>query len=351
MPTLAATNQPLPELRQCPRSFSSPPARAALRLTRPASPPNSPPSCAKRTPASTLVVRDLVANPLPHIDPDYSTGIYTPAEARTQRQAEVVAVSDAALDELFAADTVILATGFINFGISSTLKSWIDHISRSGRSFSYGENGPKGLVTGKKVYIVLASGGIYSEGAAVQMDHAIPYLRSVLGFMGMTDVEVIRVEGVGMGAEATAAALDKATARIEALVAEPRPTSPPRPDTAAVQTKGRRRTAPAFCPIPVRRGPRPSAENALALLVDDLLALAERHVDRIVERGEAVGADEAMLLQNAVDLLRDDAAGLVLAVILVGRGGDRETLVLDLLGGLAAGALVRAAATEKTLQE
>ena len=173
-------------------------------------------------PASTLVVRDLVANPLPHIDADYSTGIYTPAEARTQRQAEVVAVSDAALDELFAADTVILATGFINFGISSTLKSWIDHIARSGRSFSYGENGPKGLVTGKKVYIVLASGGIYSEGAAVQMDHAIPYLRSVLGFMGMTDVEVIRVEGVGMGPEATAAALDKATARIEALVAEPR---------------------------------------------------------------------------------------------------------------------------------
>ena len=134
----------------------------------------------------------------------------------------MVAVSDAALDELFAADTVILATGFINFGISSTLKSWIDHIARSGRSFSYGENGPKGLVSGKKVYIVLASGGIYSEGAAVQMDHAIPYLRGVLGFMGMTDVEVIRVEGVGMGPEATAAALDKATARIEALVAEPR---------------------------------------------------------------------------------------------------------------------------------
>ena len=101
-------------------------------------------------PLSTLVVRDLVANPLPHIDPDYSTGIYTPAEARTQRQAEVVAVSDAALDEVFAADTVILATGFINFNISSTLKSWIDHIARSGRSFAYGENGPKGLVPARR---------------------------------------------------------------------------------------------------------------------------------------------------------------------------------------------------------
>ncbi|PTE07047.1 FMN-dependent NADH-azoreductase [Mesorhizobium helmanticense] len=169
-------------------------------------------------PSNTLVVRDLVANPLPHIGADYSTGIYTPAESRTQRQAEVVGVSDAVLDELFAADTIILATGFINFGISSTLKSWVDHVARSGKTFSYGESGPKGLVTGKKVYIVLASGGIYSEGAAVQLDHAIPYLRSVLGFIGMTDVDVIRIEGVGMGPDAVEAALAKATAKVDAVV-------------------------------------------------------------------------------------------------------------------------------------
>lgn len=170
-------------------------------------------------PSNTLVVRDLVTNPLPHIDPDYSTGIYTPAESRTPRQAEVVGVSDAVLDELFAADTIILATGFINFNISSTLKSWVDHVARSGKTFSYGEGGPKGLVTGKKVYIVLASGGIYSEGAAVQMDHAIPYLRNVLGFLGMTDVDVIRVEGVGMGGDAVTAALAKATAKVDAIAA------------------------------------------------------------------------------------------------------------------------------------
>ena len=125
------------------------------------------------------------------------------------------------IDELIAADTIILATGFINFNISSTLKSWIDHAARAGRSFSYGADGPKGLITGKKVYIVLASGGIYSARAAVKMDHGVPYLRSVLGFLGMTDVEVIRVEGVGMGEDATIAALDKATARIEELVGEP----------------------------------------------------------------------------------------------------------------------------------
>ncbi|MCA0010460.1 FMN-dependent NADH-azoreductase [Mesorhizobium sp. B292B1B] len=173
-------------------------------------------------PTNTLVVRDLVANPLPHIDTDYATGIYTPAESRTPRQAEVVGVSDAVLDELFAADTVILATGFINFNISSTLKSWVDHVARSGKTFAYGESGPKGLVTGKKVYIVLASGGIYSEGAAVQFDHAIPYLRSVLGFIGMTDVDVIRIEGVAKGPEAVTEALAKATAKVDAVVAASR---------------------------------------------------------------------------------------------------------------------------------
>ncbi|BCG86509.1 hypothetical protein MesoLj113c_26190 [Mesorhizobium sp. 113-3-9] len=81
------------------------------------------------------------------------------------------------------------------------------------------ESGSKGLVTGKKVYIVLASGGIYSEGAAVQFDHAITYLRGVLGFFGMTDVDVIRIEGVGMGPDAVTSALAKATAKVDAVVA------------------------------------------------------------------------------------------------------------------------------------
>ncbi len=173
-------------------------------------------------PGSKLITRDLVTNPLPHIEPDYASGIYTPAEARTPRQAEVVGVSDVAVDELFAADHIILATGLINFSISSTLKSWVDHISRKGRTFAYGENGPEGLVTGKKVYVVLASGGIYSEGPAAVMDFAVPYLKGVLAFNGMTDVEVIRVEGVGMGADAVTAALEKAEDRIEAIASSAR---------------------------------------------------------------------------------------------------------------------------------
>lgn len=169
-------------------------------------------------PGSTLVTRDLVNDPLPHIEPDYASGIYTPAEARTPRQAEVVGVSDAVVDELLAADHIILATGFINFSISSTLKSWVDHISRVGKTFAYDEKGPRGLVTGKKVTIVLASGGIYSEGPAAVMDFAVPYLKGVLAFNGMTDVEVVRVEGVGMGADAVSAALAKAEKAVGAIV-------------------------------------------------------------------------------------------------------------------------------------
>jgi FMN-dependent NADH-azoreductase len=180
-------------------------------------------------PDSTLVVRDLAAQPLPHIDSDYSAGIYTPPEKRSERQAKVVGVSDEVVDELFAADTIILATGLINFNISSTLKSWIDHVARAGRTFSYGKDGPKGLVAGKKVYIVLASGGVYTEGPAIQLDHAVPYLRTALGFIGMTDVEVIRIEGVGMGPEATDAALKKATDRVTALALASRAS---RPDAA-----------------------------------------------------------------------------------------------------------------------
>jgi FMN-dependent NADH-azoreductase len=178
---------------------------------------------------SNLVVRDLAVQPLPHIDSDYSAGIYTSPEKRSERQAKVVGISDEGVDELFAADTIILATGLINFNISSTLKSWIDHVARAGRTFSNGKEGPKGLVTGKKVYIVLASGGVYSEGPAVKLDHAVPYLRNVLAFIGLTDVEVIRIEGVGMGPEATDAALKKATDRVTALALASRAS---RPDAA-----------------------------------------------------------------------------------------------------------------------
>lgn len=163
---------------------------------------------------STIVTRDLVAAPLPHIDPDFSAGIFTPADKRTESQAAVVAISDAAIDEVLQADTIVIATAFINFSISSNLKAWIDHLARAGRTFSYDGNGFTGLVTNKKVYLVLAYGGVYSSGPMQAMDFCEPYLRTVLGFMGMSDVETIRIEGVNMGGEgvekAVAAAQQKA---------------------------------------------------------------------------------------------------------------------------------------------
>ncbi|ATU92770.1 FMN-dependent NADH-azoreductase [Phyllobacterium zundukense] len=163
-----------------------------------------------KTPGAKIVTHDLANNPLPHIDADYATGIYTPVESRSVRQQNVVGVSDSVVDELLAADAVVIATGMINFNISSTLKAWIDHIARAGRTFSYGAEGPKGLVTGKKVYLVIASGGVYSSGPAAVFDHATPYLKAALGFLGMTDVEVVRVEGVAMGPEAEAKAISSA---------------------------------------------------------------------------------------------------------------------------------------------
>jgi len=168
-------------------------------------------------PGATLVTRDLAAEPLPHIDTDFASGLFTPEGQRTEAQARAVAVSDAMVDELLAADAVVIATGIINFGIASTLKSWFDNIARAGRTFRYTEAGPEGLVTGKKVYLVVASGGIYSEGPAQPFDHAVPHLRTLLGFLGMTGVDVIRVEGVALGAEAEQAALSKAEKTLSKL--------------------------------------------------------------------------------------------------------------------------------------
>ena len=145
-------------------------------------------------------------------------GSRKPADERDAEEARAVDVSDAAVDEVLDADTLVIATPLINFGISSTLKSWIDNVLRAGRTFRYTASGPEGLAKGKKAYIVLASGGIYSEGPAAAMNHADPYLRTALGFIGITDVEVIRVEGVALGADAAEKAVEKALGDTEQLL-------------------------------------------------------------------------------------------------------------------------------------
>ena len=164
-------------------------------------------------PTASVTVRDLTQNPLPHIDDDFVTATRSPNGPQSDKQREILAASNALVDELFAADAVVIAAPMINFSVASTLKSWIDYVARAGRTFKYSEAGPQGLVTGKRVFIVSASGGIYSSGTASAFDSQIPWLKNVLAFLGMTDVEVIRVEGTAFGPEAAEKAVQAASAR------------------------------------------------------------------------------------------------------------------------------------------
>ncbi len=171
------------------------------------------------SPDSVVTVRDLAAEPLPHIGEDFVAGIFTADDARDATQRAEVARSDQLVDELLAADIVVIASAMINFAPTSTLKSWLDHVARAGRTFSYSEAGPKGLVTGKKVYLVESRGGIYSQDAYKPFDFQEPYLRHMLGFLGMTDVEVIAVEGTNFGPEAATKAVDAALEKVGLMLA------------------------------------------------------------------------------------------------------------------------------------
>jgi FMN-dependent NADH-azoreductase len=166
------------------------------------------------TPADRVTVRDLRADPHPVLDEAALGALFTPAEQRTPAQAARVALDDALIAELQGADVVVLAVPMINFGIPSQLKNWIDAISRAKVTFQYTANGPEGLLKGKKVYAVLTRGGTYRGSPA---DSQVPYLRQVLGFLGMTGVEFIYAEGLAMGPEAEAAALADARGKIAEL--------------------------------------------------------------------------------------------------------------------------------------
>ena len=164
-------------------------------------------------PGSTLKVHDLTNKPFPHLEEAHLQSFFTPAESRTPEQQEAVRHSDEAIAEIMAADVLVIDAPLYNFGIPSVLKAWVDHIARAGTTFRYTANGPEGLVKGKKVYVAMASGGIYSEGPSAGYDFVAPYLKAVLGFLGMTDVAVFRVEGLAIP-DLQATALDKAIASI-----------------------------------------------------------------------------------------------------------------------------------------
>jgi len=169
-------------------------------------------------PDALVMVRDLAQAPLQHIDADFVTATRGQTGAETPRQLAILARSDELIDELTAADIVVIAAPMINFSVSSTLKTWFDYISRAGRTFRYSEKGPQGLMTGKRVIIVSASGGVYS-GENAAFDFQVPWLCSMLGFLGMTDVEVIRVEGTALGPDAAEQAVARAAAQAREVAA------------------------------------------------------------------------------------------------------------------------------------
>lgn len=141
------------------------------------------------------LVRNLGAEPLTHLDQNTLGAMRSDA---TDVQASAVA-GQKALQELLDADTLVLAAPMYNFGIPSALKAWLDHVIHPGKTFQYTATGPEGLLKGKKAVLVLATGGAYSEGPAKSMDFVEPYLRTVLGFLGITDVTTVRAETLAMG--------------------------------------------------------------------------------------------------------------------------------------------------------
>jgi FMN-dependent NADH-azoreductase len=170
-------------------------------------------------PTADFIVRDLAREVLPHIDENFAAGMAQPVEARTPAQNTAMTRSDILIDELLRADIVVIAVAMTNFTIPSSLKSWVDHVTRRGRTFVYGEHGPQGLVTGKRVILVQAKGGVYS-GSMQPYDCVGPYLKHMLGFLGMTDMHVIDVEGMILGVDAAERALARDMKCAEAVVKE-----------------------------------------------------------------------------------------------------------------------------------
>ncbi|QNK63491.1 NAD(P)H-dependent oxidoreductase [Pedobacter sp. PAMC26386] len=147
-------------------------------------------------PGSTLEELNLVNIEIPHLSPAVLRTFFIPGDQLTEEEKESIRFSDELVKQLLAADIIVIGAPLINFTIPTVLKAWIDHITRAGITFGYGENGPIGKVTGKKLYVAMSSGGVYSEGPGKANDFVAPYLKAFLGFLGMTDLTVFRAEGL-----------------------------------------------------------------------------------------------------------------------------------------------------------
>jgi FMN-dependent NADH-azoreductase len=165
-------------------------------------------------PDGAVITRDLALDPVPHLTAERFGAFLAKPHERTPEQQSVVDYSDALISELMRADVIVLGLPLYNFGVPSTLKAYIDHIARAGVTFKYTESGPVGLLKGRKVYVFAARGGLYAGTAA---DTQTPYIRQILGFLGLDDIEIIYAEGLAISPDAKDTALARAQAQIEQL--------------------------------------------------------------------------------------------------------------------------------------
>lgn len=165
-------------------------------------------------PDGAVITRDLALDPVPHLTAGRFGAFLAKPHERTPEQQAVVDYSDALISELKRAEVIVLGLPLYNFGVPSTLKAYIDHVARAGVTFKYTESGPVGLLKGRKVYVFAARGGLYAGTAA---DTQTPYIRQILGFLGLDDIEIVYAEGLAISAASKDAALAGARAKIEAL--------------------------------------------------------------------------------------------------------------------------------------
>lgn len=149
-------------------------------------------------PGSTVEINNVVEKDYAHLTSLHIEGYQSGGENKTQEHKSVVLPSDNAVDQLVQSDIIVISLPVYNFQLPSALKAWIDHIVRAGRTFTYQTGFPEGLLLNKKVYLAIASNGVYSDGPMKAYDFAEPYLRFILGFIGLKDITTFRVEGLGM---------------------------------------------------------------------------------------------------------------------------------------------------------
>ncbi|WP_178863779.1 FMN-dependent NADH-azoreductase [Thiomicrorhabdus cannonii] len=164
-----------------------------------------------------IIHHDLADMTLPYVDESFIEAMYTPKDKRTGEQQQKLALSDALVAELKRADALLISTPMYNFAIPACLKSYIDLVTRAGETFRYGEKGVEGLLSIKQTVVVMASGGDYTQEPASAMNHATPYLKTILGFNGLHETRFINAAGMNMGDAIHAKNLEQAQQQIDAL--------------------------------------------------------------------------------------------------------------------------------------